>query len=153
LGGCCAPGKKERRGRTEKLTGGDRLPDREKGGGAAWAGAEGAGLGWLLGRGEKRGEGKEEVGRRWKKMGPRKRKKGGKGLGRGLGELGCQLGCSSLFLFFFSFLFQNNSIQFEFKWDLNSNLTIQTNKRDAPAWMHKHVDPKVSFNYLWIKLV
>jgi hypothetical protein len=64
LGGCCAPGKKERRGRTEKLTGGDRLPDREKGGGAAWAGAEGAGLGWLLGRGEKRGEGKEEVGRR-----------------------------------------------------------------------------------------
>jgi hypothetical protein len=62
LGGRCAPGKKRRRGRTEQLTGGDRLPDREKGGGVARAGAEGAGPGWLLGRGEKRGEGKEEVG-------------------------------------------------------------------------------------------
>jgi hypothetical protein len=63
-GGRCVPGKKGRRGRMEKLTGGDRLPDREKGGGAARAGAEGVGPGWLLGRGEKRGEGKEEVGRR-----------------------------------------------------------------------------------------
>jgi hypothetical protein len=63
-GGRCAPGKKGRRGRMEKVMCGDRLPDREKGGGAARAGAEGAGPRWLLGRGEKRGEGKEEVGRR-----------------------------------------------------------------------------------------
>jgi hypothetical protein len=48
----------------------------------------------------------------------------------------------------FSFLFQANPILFEFKWDLNSNLTIQTNKRDAPAWMHKHVEPKINFNSL-----
>jgi hypothetical protein len=54
LGRRCASGKKGRRGRTEKLTGGDRLRDREKGGGAARAGAEGAGPGWLLGRGERK---------------------------------------------------------------------------------------------------
>jgi hypothetical protein len=81
---------------------------------------------------ERRGKGRS--GPPVKENGPEeKEERGGKGLGHGLGELGCQLGCSSHFLFFFSFLFQNNSIQFEFKWDLNSNSTIQTNKIDAPA--------------------
>jgi hypothetical protein len=86
----CA-GEEREKGEDGEDDGWGQAARKREGGGAAWAGAEGARPGWLLGRGEKRGEGKEEVG------------------------------------------FENNSIQFEFKWDLNSNSTIQTNKIDAPA--------------------
>jgi hypothetical protein len=97
LGQHCASGKKGRRGRTEKLTGGDRLLDREKGGGAAQAGAEGAGPGWLLARWEKREKGKREVGRAGKEAGPRGRRKGWMGYGLGEREKeGWAAGCNTL---------------------------------------------------------
>jgi hypothetical protein len=73
-----------------------------------------------MGRAKRKGNGPEE-GKGWAAVQERGRK------------LGCWVGLPSLFPSSFSFLFQNNSIQFEFKWDLNSNSTIQTNKIDASA--------------------
>jgi hypothetical protein len=124
---CCAA---ERR---EAPTGGSWLLEGEREGarGLRLGNREELGWAWLLGRENKRGgERREGDGPPVKENGPEEK---GRKRGKGLGPRTWRVGLPAGLLFSFSFLFQNNSIQFEFKWDLNSNSAIQTNKIVAPA--------------------
>jgi hypothetical protein len=62
LGRALRAGEEREKGEDGEADGWGQAARQREGRSAARAGAEGAGPGWLLGRGEKRGEGKEEVG-------------------------------------------------------------------------------------------
>jgi hypothetical protein len=68
-----------------------------------------------------------------------------------------ELGCWDLFPFLLIFFFFSTFKLFK-QFHLNSNefkfklYTLHTNKTNAPASMHKQVDPIINFNYLRYKI-
>jgi hypothetical protein len=111
-----------------------RLDRRKRGAG----GAERAGPGAVV-----RGESRPWWGKKEKSWAACGRGKGGPrgGLGHSVG----------LLLYFpFLFIFQSNSIYLNFQIKFGFKLLCtHSNKTYTPAWMHKHVEPKINFNSLW----